>query len=96
VVELPCFQGSLCSALETERSEEALVGERAGGKVVVSGRASSCAGAALTEVPASKAENTAHDGQKDLCEPISLLRTATQPDQGRSVRRARGRASRPS
>lgn len=28
-LEPPCFQGSLCSALETDRSDEALVGERA-------------------------------------------------------------------
>jgi hypothetical protein len=28
-LEPPCFQGSLCSALETLRSDEALVGERA-------------------------------------------------------------------
>jgi len=62
-LEPPDFQGSLCSALATVRSDEALVGERAAqvqhefdlSRVVrLSGE--------LTEVPACESKDTAHNG----------------------------------
>lgn len=72
-LEPPDFQGSLCSALETARSEEALVGERAAR--VQRGPAQLCVvrlARKLTEVPACESEDTAHDGQEHLRDSISL------------------------
>ncbi|KAJ8110707.1 hypothetical protein OPT61_g6511 [Boeremia exigua] len=72
-LEPPDFQGSLCSALETARSEEALVGERAAR--VQYWMAPWCVvrlAGELTEVPACEAEDTAHDGQEHLRDSISL------------------------
>jgi hypothetical protein len=56
-----CFQGSLPSALETARSDEALVGERAGKRLVQGRIALVCCQGELTEMPSSQAEDTTHD-----------------------------------
>jgi hypothetical protein len=72
-LEPPDFQGSLCSALETVRSDEALVGERAAQVQhgFVLSRVLRLSGK-LTEVPACESEDTAHNGQEHLCNSISL------------------------
>jgi hypothetical protein len=72
-LEPPDFQGSLCWALATVRSEEVLVGERAAQVQhdIAQRHAVGLAGE-LTEVPACESEDTAHDGQKHLCDSISL------------------------
>jgi len=63
-----CFHGSLCSALATARSEEALVGERAGVDVSTGVRrwVGSSPRGPRTEVPACKTEDAAHDGHEHL------------------------------
>lgn len=78
-LEPPCFQGSLCSALETNRSDEALVGERATQVQygVAPSRVVGLSGE-LTEVPACESKDTAHDGQEHLRNSISVpLRALT-------------------
>lgn len=72
-LEPPDFHGSLSLALATARSDEELVGERA---THVQHEFDPSRGfrlsGELTEVPACEAEGTAHDGQKHLCDSISL------------------------
>lgn len=72
-LEPPVFQGSLCWALATVRSEEVLVGERAAQiqHDIAQQRAVRLAGE-LTEVPACESEDTHHDGPKHLRDSISL------------------------
>jgi hypothetical protein len=74
------FQGSLCGALETARSEEALVGERAADSKHVHVANTASAGGELehgspwelTEMPSRESEDTAHDDHEDLWQPISF------------------------